>query len=73
MAIPIIVVVAIPIFFGLVYVSPFELPEEGPIETIPQEPNLDIFYFMLFVIWIVFLVRILIQVKRRQFRFAQKY
>ena len=73
MAIPMIIVVGVPIFFGLVYVSPFELPENKPIDAIPEEPNLDIFYFMLFVIWIVFLVRILIQVKRRQFRFVQKY
>ena len=73
MPIPIIIVVAVPIFFGLVYVPPFEIPEEEPIEVIPEDPSLDIFYFMLFAIWIVFLVRILIQVKRRQFRFAQKY
>ena len=73
MAIPIITVIIIPIFFGLVYVSPFELPEEEKTEFIPEEPNLNILYFILFTIWIIFLARILIQVKIRQFRFAQKY
>ncbi|NND86328.1 MAG: hypothetical protein HKM23_03145 [Nitrosopumilus sp.] len=72
MAFPIIIVVAVPIFLGLVYVSPVELSEEEPINTV-QEPNLDIFYFVLFAVWIAFLIRILIQVKRRQFRIAQKY
>ena len=73
MPIPIIIVLVVPIFFGLVYVSPFELQEEEQIEVISEEPNLNILYFMLFVIWIIFLARILIQVKRRQFSFAQKY
>ena len=73
MAIPIIIVVTVPIFFGLVYVSPIELPEEEPVEVIPEEPNFGILYFLLFAIWVIFLIRILIQVKRRQFRFAQKY
>ena len=49
MAIPIIVVVAVPIFFGLVYVSPFEPPEEEPAKVLPEEPNLNILYFMLFL------------------------
>ena len=73
MPIPIITVLVIPIFFGLVYVSPFEFQEEEQIKVISEEPNLNILYFMLFVIWIIFLARILIQVKRRQFSFAQKY
>ena len=37
MAIPIIVIVAIPVFFGLVYVSPFELPKEESIESVPAD------------------------------------
>ena len=73
MPIPIITVLIIPIFFGIVYVSPFEFQEEEQIEIIQEEPNLNIFYFMLFVIWIIFLTRILVQIKKRQFRFAQKY
>ena len=73
MPIPIITVLVIPIFFGLVYVSPFEFQEEEEIKVISEEPNLNILYFMLFVIWIIFLTRILIQIKKRQFRFAQKY
>ena len=73
MPIPIITVLIIPIFFGIVYVSPFEFQEEEQIEVIQEEPSLNIFYFMLFVIWIIFLTRILVQIKKRQFRFAQKY
>ena len=73
MPIPIIVAITIPIFFGIVYVSPFEFQEEETTDVISEEPNLNILYFMLFVIWAIFLTRILIRIKKRQFRFTQKY
>ena len=74
MPIPIIAVILIPIFFGLVYVSPFEFQEEEEeVNVISEEPNLNILYFMLFVIWVIFLTRILIRIRKRQFRFAQRY
>ena len=74
MPIPIIVVILIPIFLGLVYVSPFEFQEEEEeVSVISEESNPNILYFMLFVIWAIFLVRILIRIRKRQFRFAQKY
>ena len=74
MPIPIIVVILIPIFLGLVYVSPFEFQEEEEeVSVISEESNPNILYFMLLVIWAIFLVRILIRIRKRQFRFAQKY
>ena len=68
---PIIAVIVIPMFFGLVYVSPFEFEEE--VNVISEEPNPNILYLILFVIWTIFLVRILIRIRKKQIRFAQKY
>ena len=74
MPIPIIAVIVIPIFLRLVYVSPFEFQEEEEeVSVISEESNPNILYFMLFGIWAIFLVRILIRIRKRQFRFAQKY
>ena len=85
MVIPIIVVVAIPIFLGIVYAPPFDLPEEFNDEVISEtpsefndeviseEPNTNILYFLLMVIWIIFLLRILLQVKKGTFKATQRY
>ena len=84
MVIPIIIVVAIPIFFGIVYAPPFDLPEESPDElisepaefnddVISEEPNVNILYFMLMGIWLIFLLRILLQVKKGTFKATQRY
>ncbi|MFQ5476385.1 MAG: hypothetical protein ACE5DT_05065 [Nitrosopumilus sp.] len=84
MVIPLIIVVAIPIFFGIVYSPPFDLPEEFNDETIsephefndeaiPEEPDMSILHFVLMVIWIIFLLRILLQVKKGTFKATQRY
>ena len=95
MVIPIIIVVAIPIFFGIVYAPPFDLPEESTDElisepaefnddvisepaefnddVISEEPNVNILYFMLMGIWLIFLLRILLQVKKGTFKATQRY
>jgi hypothetical protein len=95
MVIPIIIVVAIPIFFGIVYVPPFDLPAESTDElisepaefnddvisepaefnddVISEEPNVNILYFMLMGIWLIFLLRILLQVKKGTFKATQRY
>ena len=85
MVIPIIVLIAIPLFLGIVYVPPFDLPEEindeiiseesneFNDEVISEEPSMDILYFMLMVIWTIFLLRILLQIKKGTFKVTQRY
>ena len=85
MVIPIIVVIAIPIFFGIVYSPPFDIPEEindemileEPSEfndkVISEEPRTNFLYFLLMTIWIIFLLRILLQVKKGNFKVTQRY
>ena len=73
MVAPIIILVAIPIFLGIVSVSPFDLPEEFNEEMISEEPDLSILYFMLMGIWIILLMRILIQIKKGTFKITQRY
>ena len=73
MVIPIIILVAIPIFLGIVVVSPFDQPEEPKKEIISEEPNDNILYFVLIVIWIIVLTRILLQIKKGTFKATQKY
>ena len=84
MVIPIIIVVAIPIFLGIVYSPPFDLPEEPNDEMIsephefddkvmPEEPDMSILHFTLIVIWTIVLLRILLQVKKGTFKATQRY
>ena len=73
MVAPIIILVAIPIFLGIVSVSPFDQPEEFNEERISEEPDLSILYFMLMGIWIIFLMRILLQIKKGTFKITQRY
>jgi len=73
MVIPIIVLVAIPVFLGIVYMPPFDLPaEEEPIE-IPEEPDVSILYYILLGFWTLYLIKILLQVKRGTFKVTQRY
>jgi len=73
MVIPVIFLVAIPIFLGLVTVSPFEIPEEADEEIISEEPNVNILYLILMGIWLFFLIRILLQLKKGSFKLTDKY
>lgn len=80
MVVPIIVLVAIPVFLGIVYMPPFDMPvEEEPKEIpeepkeIPEEPGFSILYYFLIVFWTLYLIKILLQVKRKTFRITQKY
>jgi len=73
MVFPIIILVAIPVFLGIVVVSPFDEPEEPKNEIISEEPNDNILYFLLLGIWIFFLMRILLQIKKGSFKVTQKY
>ncbi|NOQ44757.1 MAG: hypothetical protein GQ471_03770 [Nitrosopumilus sp.] len=73
------IVIVIPIILGIVYVPPFDLPEE-PIEeiTVLDEPASDIpdrdfIYFFLMIIWFFFLLRILFQIRKGTFTIKRKY
>jgi len=73
MVIPIIVLVSIPIFLGIVYMPPFDQPvEEEPME-VPEGPDVNILYFILMGIWTLYLIKILLQVKRGTFKITQRY
>jgi len=71
MVVPIIVLVAIPIFLGIVYMPPYDMPAE-PAE-IPEEPDASVLYYILMGIWTLYLIKILLQVKRRTFKVTQRY
>ena len=78
MVVPIIVLVAIPIFLGIVYMPPFDMPVEPVAEIpeaaeIPEEPDVNILYYILMGIWTLYLIKILLQVKRRTFKVTQRY
>ena len=73
MVIPIITLVAIPVFLGMVFVPPFDVPEEPKNEIILEEPNNNILYFLLIVIWTIVLTRILLQIKKGTFKITQRY
>ena len=73
MVIPIITLVAIPVFLGMVFVPPFDLPEEPKNEIILEERNDNVLYFLLIVIWTIVLTRILLQIKKGTFKFTQRY
>ncbi len=83
MVIPIIILVAIPIFLGIVAVSPFDQVEEFNDETIlepdfnddliPEEPDMTILYFLFIGIWTVILIRMLLQIKKGTFKATKRY
>ncbi|MDH3696120.1 MAG: hypothetical protein OEQ15_02275 [Nitrosopumilus sp.] len=73
MVVPIIVLLGIPILLGIVYVTPFDQPEEIEKETITEEPDLSILYFILMSIWTIYLLKILIQIKRGTFKLTQRH
>lgn len=84
MVMPIIILVAIPIFLGIVFVSPFDQPEELNEEIIlepkfndeiilVEEPGMNILYFLLLGIWAIILLRILLQIKKGTFKATKRY
>jgi len=79
MVVPIILLVAIPIFLGIVYMPPFDMPVEPEVAEIPEaaeipeEPDVNILYYILMGIWTLYLIKILLQVKRRTFKVTQRY
>ncbi len=73
MALPIIFLITIPLVLGIAYVQPFDQVEQPPQEDISEEPNENIKYVILTSIWIFFLLRILIQIKKRTFKVTHRY
>jgi len=73
MATPIIFLISIPIVLGIAYVHPFDQLEKPPQEAILEEPNVNILYFILTGIWIFFLLRIAIRIKRGTFKVTNRY
>ncbi|MDH3610144.1 MAG: hypothetical protein OEM79_00120 [Nitrosopumilus sp.] len=79
MVFQLVVVIVIPIILGIVVVPPFDLPEEHSESiTVPDEPSSDIperdfFYFFLMIIWLFFLIRILLQIRRGTFKLQRKF
>ncbi len=83
MIIPIIILVAIPIFLGIAAVSPFEQFEEFNDEIIVEEPEfndeissepgVNVLYFLLVVIWTIILFRMLLQIKKGTFKATKRY
>jgi hypothetical protein len=73
MAIPIIFLIAIPIVLGIAYVHPFDQLERLPQEEILEEPNTNILYVILLGVWIFFLLRIAIRIKRGTFKVTNRY
>ena len=79
MVVPIIILISIPIFLGIVYMPPYDMPVEPEVaeipETaeIPEEPDVNILYYILMGIWTLYLIKILLQVKRRTFKVTQRY
>ena len=60
MVIPIIVLVSIPIFLGIVYMPPFDMPVEEEPREVPEGPDVNILYFILMGIWTLYLIKILL-------------
>jgi hypothetical protein len=73
MVIPLIVLISIPIFLGIAYVSPFDLPDELHEDAISEEPNGNILYFLLLGIWSIFLLRIIFLMRRGRYRLTPRY
>jgi hypothetical protein len=73
MVLPIIIIVAIPIFLGLVYMPPFDMPVEEEPKEISEEPYVSILYYILMGIWSLYLIKIILQVKKGTFKVTQRY
>ena len=73
MVMPIILLVGIPIFLGIVYMPPFDMPVEEEPEEILDEPDVSFLYYILMGFWTLYLIKILLQVKKGTFKVKQRY
>ena len=70
---PIILLVGIPIFLGIVYMPPFDMPVEEEPKEILDKPDVSFLYYILIGIWTLYLIKILLQVKKGTFKVKQRY
>ena len=69
MVFQLVILIGIPIFLGIVIVSPFdEPPEEEPIEMPQERPDMTPLYILLGLIWLFFLIRVLRQIMKGTYR-----
>ena len=73
MVVPIIVLLGIPILLGIVYMPPYDLPVEEELKEIPEEPDVSILYYILMGVWTLYLIKIIFQVKKGNFKVTQRY
>ena len=73
MVVPIIILISIPIFLGIVYMPPYDLPVEEESKEISEEPDVSILYYILIGVWTLYLIKILLQVKKRTFKVTPRY
>jgi hypothetical protein len=73
MVVPIIVLLVIPIFLGIAYMPPYDLPVEEDPKEISEKPDVSILYYILMGIWTLYLIKILLQVKKGTFKITQRY
>jgi len=73
MPIPLIVLIGIPILLGIAFVSPYDEPQKSDREVIPEEPDVSILYFILIGFWTLYLIKILVQIKKGTFKITQRY
>ncbi len=66
------ILVVIPILFSILITSPFESPEEAPIEETPQEPDINYVYIILGIFWLFILIRMINRIMRGTHRFRYK-
>lgn len=64
------VLIIIPIILPIIMISPFEMPvlEEEETEQVPASDGTYTVFFILSVIWLLMLLRVLYQLKKRTFK-----
>ena len=73
MVLPIVILVVIPIFLGISYVAPFEPPTEIEEPAILENSGASVLYVLLMGIWVIFLLRIIILMKKGTYKITQRY
>lgn len=69
----------IPIIMGIVIAPTFDLPKESAKEISIQDdtswdiPDMNFIYFFMMLIWLFFLIRILIQIRKGTFKIQKRF